>query len=128
MNSQFAKDKVKAIVKSNLVATGVLVEHEPAPTPEAVAEPVPINVTSPLAVFMEGLTFDQRKELLLLQINHEKYKIDSELEKELAVEKLRQQTEQTRLDLEHKLQVIREGKITPAPRLSSGSQSGCRSV
>ncbi|XP_060777490.1 uncharacterized protein LOC132886624 isoform X1 [Neoarius graeffei] len=108
VNGQFAKDKVKAIVKSNLVATGVLIEREP------------VSITSPLAISMEGLSFDQRKELLLLQIQHEKYKIEAEFQKDLAVEKLRQETEQTRLDLEHKLQVIREGKITPAPRLNSG--------
>ena len=64
----------------------------------------PALVVSPVAGLSprltSGLTFEQQKELLMLQLDHDKFKLKAELEKELAVEKMRQQTEQAKLDME----------------------------
>ena len=111
ISSSFAKDKVKAIVRSNLAESGVLPGAEKTAT------------SSFASVSMEGLSFEQRKELLRLQIDHEKFKVSAEHEKAVTLEKIRQETEQVRLEFEHKLQMEREAKVPARPhsRLESGS-------
>ena len=111
ISSSFAKDKVKAIVRSNLAESGVLPGAEKTAT------------SSFASVSMEGLSFEQRKELLRLQIDHEKFKVSAEHEKAVTLEKIRQETEQVRLEFEHKLQMEREAKVHARPhsRLESGS-------
>lgn len=46
-----------------------------------------------------GLTFGQQEELLVLQMAHEKAKQQAEIDEQIAVEKLLQQTEQAKLNL-----------------------------
>lgn len=108
ITSSFSKDKVKAILKSNLIESGFLLEKE---TP----------ISSPFSVPMEGLSFEQRKELLMLQMEHEKFIVNAEHDKALALEKIRQETEQFRLDFRHKLQMEREVHVQPSSR--SGFES-----
>lgn len=66
-----------------------------------------------------GLTFEQQKELLVLcmQLEQEKeaavekMRLGIEMEKLLSLEKIRQETEQAKLELQQqKLTLIREGK------------------
>lgn len=102
VSSSSKKEKIKGSVKSKLVEQKILVEEK-------------LTASSFAPVSMEGLSFAERKELFMLQIEYDKYKVNATIEKDLAVEKLRQQTEQTRLDLEHQLEVIREGKSTSRP-------------
>lgn len=47
-----------------------------------------------------SLTFEQQKETLMLQLEHNKMKQQAEIEKQLAVEKMHYQTEQTKLSLQ----------------------------
>lgn len=57
-----------------------------------------------------GLTFEQPQKLLLLQLQHEKIQQQAEIEKQL-VEKLHQQTEQAKLNLQqYRLDLI--GSVT----------------
>ena len=56
------------------------------------------GVVLPPSFPVTGLSLNQWKELLLLQLEHDKFK--AEVEKELAVEKMHQSTEQACLDLE----------------------------
>ena len=69
-----------------------------------------------------------------MQIDHEKLKVNAEHEKEkfkvsaehekiLNLEKIRQETEQVRLEFEHKLQMEQEAKVPARPhsRLEHGS-------
>ncbi|KAK0132145.1 hypothetical protein N1851_033069 [Merluccius polli] len=59
-----------------------------------------------------GFTFDQQKELLMLKLENDRFKIKAELEKKVTVERLRQETEQLKLEIEQsKIALIREGKI-----------------
>ncbi len=71
-----------------------------------------------------GLTFEQQKEMLVLQLEHEKMKHELEIKSEemkheleikrqIEVERIRQESEKARLDLEKsRLSMIRDGKLT----------------
>lgn len=97
------KDTVRAILKLNLLDRKVLKVKENEPTVAPSAAPV----SSPVDC---GLTFEQQKELLLLQLEHDKFKLQVEMEKELALENVWQKTEEARLEVEQsRLQLIREG-------------------
>lgn len=100
------KERVKAILKSNLFDQEVVIEKPPV-------------TLSSLFISTNGLTFEQRKELFILQTEHDKYKVNAAIERDFAVEKLLQQTEQTRLDFEHQLELIREGKLSAESKLST---------
>lgn len=76
IDARSGKENVKAILITNLVEKGVLIIKPPVSLPGVV--PLPPE-----------LTFEQHKELLLLQIEHDKFKIKAELE-----------TEQTRQEIE----------------------------
>ena len=107
------KERMKAILKSNLFEKNVLSAVPSAVSQSTVLSP-PLTAT--------GLTFDQQKELLMLQLDHDKFKLKAELEKELAVERMRQQTEQAKLEMEQsRLTLIKEGKLSAASELSKKS-------
>lgn len=60
-----------------------------------------------------GLTFEQQRELLLLQMEHEKLKHRVEVDKQLALEKMKIDTKQPGITLElEKLALITEGKLS----------------
>lgn len=66
------------------------------------------SVSPDTSAISSGLSFEQHKELLLLQIEHDKVK----LEKEVVVEKLKQE-EHARIEIEiTRLQLIKEGKLS----------------
>lgn len=89
------KENIRAILKANLVEAGFLKREE--------FQPKVTNVT---------LSFEQQKELLTMQLEHEKLKQQKELEIQLELEKMKFKTEQTKLELEHyKLNLIKEGKL-----------------
>uniref|UniRef100_A0A8C5CMY1 Gypsy retrotransposon integrase-like protein 1 n=1 Tax=Gadus morhua TaxID=8049 RepID=A0A8C5CMY1_GADMO len=75
---------------------------------------------APLAASASDLTFEQQKELLLLQLEHAKTLKSVEIEKQIAVEKLRYQTEQAKLSVEQsRLELLRAG-------FSGGAASGAQ--
>ena len=87
------KDTIKKTVKSKLLDDGVLLIEE---------------VTQKPVVSKGILTFEQQKELLLLQLEHERLKNDRQLEMEV----LRQKTEMHKLEVQqYRLELIREGKL-----------------
>lgn len=108
------KERVKSVLKACLLKNKVM--------PEAPLNvPFPHNVLYP-PVTTTGLTFDQQKELLLLQLEHDKFKLKAETEKQLAVERLRQQTEQAKSGVEQaRLQLIKEGKLLAGSEVSGRS-------
>lgn len=75
----------------------------------------------------QGLTFEQQKEILILQMEHEKMKQELEIKKQLELERIRQESERAKLDLERqRLALVRDGMLSenqgrqvassPAPR------------
>ena len=100
------KENIKAILKANLVEVGILKREE--------FQPKVTNV---------ALSFEQQKELLTMQLEHEKLKQQKELEMQLELEQMKFKMEQTKLQLEqYKLDLIKEGKLNDsADRDSLGS-------
>ncbi|CAL8274798.1 unnamed protein product [Gadus morhua 'NCC'] len=79
-----------------------------------------VESLAPLAASASDLTFEQQKELLLLQLEHAKTLKSVEIEKQIAVEKLRYQTEQAKLSVEQsRLELLRAG-------FSGGAASGAQ--
>ncbi|KAL7371523.1 hypothetical protein ABVT39_000330 [Epinephelus coioides] len=75
------KENLKSIIKANLQECGVLME-------------------------VQGLTFEQQKELLLLQMEHDKIKFEMEAKKQLELEVIRQQTEKVKLELGYRQSLV----------------------
>ncbi|KAL7396595.1 hypothetical protein ABVT39_008360, partial [Epinephelus coioides] len=83
------KGEIKVALKIKLVELGIF-RSVPVPlAPPAVSLPVQV----------QGLTFEQQKELLLLQMEHDKIKFEMEAKKQLELEVIRQQTEKVKLEL-----------------------------
>ncbi|KAL7400079.1 hypothetical protein ABVT39_006267, partial [Epinephelus coioides] len=83
------KGEIKVALKVKLVELGIF-RSVPVPlAPPAVSLPVQV----------QGLTFEQQKELLLLQMEHDKIKFEMEAKKQLELEVIRQQTEKVKLEL-----------------------------
>lgn len=80
------KEEVKPILKSILLEKKVLTEDPSAISPGTVLS-LPLKAA--------GLTFDHQ-ELLMLQLDHDKFQLKADMEKELAVEKMLQHTEQAK--------------------------------
>lgn len=114
------KDNVKSILKANLSAMGVLaVGSDQSLDPTNTA-----GLSPPLAT--GGLTIEQQKEMLMLQLQHDKMKHDAEIEKQLAVEKLRFQAELAKVALEqYKLDLIKSGKLRSDSSVGRESFSSC---
>lgn len=99
------KDSVKSILKANLCEEGVLVCAEDKELP---------STSVPMVT---NLSFEQQKELLMLQFSHEKAKQQQQMELEVMKQKL----EHAKLEIEQcKLDLIREGKLR-SRELSDGS-------
>ncbi len=97
------KDTVKGILKANLSEMGVLTV--------TVQLPGLSGGLAPSLVATNNLTFEQQKELLMLQLEHDKLIKAAEIEKQLAADKLRYQTEQTKLSLQqYRFDLIKSGK------------------
>ncbi len=74
------KENIKAILKANVLESGVLRKEEG------------IRPSSGNA----GLSFEQQKELLILQLEHNKLKQQEEPKVQLELEKIKFKTEQTK--------------------------------
>ncbi len=100
ISNKRSKEAIKGILCANLVEMGVL-EEEP-------------DVNQPLAA-TEGLTFEQKKEMMLLKLEFEKTKHRAEIEKELELKRMEYELEQTKLSLEKtRLDLIKSGeKVEP---------------
>ncbi len=48
------------------------------------------SVSLPLSMSTSNLTFEQQRELLAMQIEHERFKVKAEIDRDLAVAKIRQ--------------------------------------
>lgn len=91
------KDAVRSILKAYLADMGVLAEESGGPLP-------------PLAA--SNLTFEQKKEMLLLQLEHDKLKQRTKIEKQIAIEKMCCEMEQAKLSLQRcRLDLITNGKM-----------------
>ncbi|XP_036974481.1 uncharacterized protein LOC119030758 [Acanthopagrus latus] len=102
------KDAIRSILKANLADMGVLDEES--------------RHLPPLAA--SNLTFEQQKEMLLLQLEHEKVKQRTEIEKQIAIEKMPCEMEQAKLSLQRsRLELIRSGKMVDESVLSPPSES-----
>ena len=96
------KRSLKGWFFSYLFDQGVLHKCEPE------MELAPGSESAPAVMDAVGLTIEQRKELLL---QHEQER----MQKRLGLERLRQDTKRMKLELERsRLQLIQEGKVTPA--------------
>lgn len=93
------KGTIKARIIHQLVEKGVLGAKAeaamPSPSP-------PLAQVGPVG----ALTFEQQKELLLLQLAHDKETFQLELEQKIVVERLRRDTEQV------KLEMVRDGRLS----------------
>ena len=74
------KDDIKIALRSKLVELGVLTSGPVPASPPTVG----------MSFQTQGLTFEQQKELLLLQLEHEKSKYEMEAKKQIELEILRQ--------------------------------------
>lgn len=102
VSDRWLKDTVKSILTANLTEMGVLAV-EPVCPPDA--------GFSPPFIAASNFTFKQQKEVLKLQLEHDKMR-QVEIEKQLAIEKLRFQTEQAKLQLQqYKLDLMKSGKL-----------------
>ncbi|KAI9526559.1 hypothetical protein NQZ68_038643 [Dissostichus eleginoides] len=99
------KSTIKASIVSALRETGVFPAEK-----EGVLKPL---------LQANSLSFEQQKEMLLLQkemlllqLSHDKMRYEMEFEKEIAVERMRQETEKTKLDMEgQRLSMGRDGAV-----------------
>ncbi|KAI9523060.1 hypothetical protein NQZ68_031920, partial [Dissostichus eleginoides] len=90
------KSTIKASIVSALRETGVFPAEK-----EGVVKPL---------LQASSRSFEQHKEMLLLQLSHDKMRYEMEFEKEIAVERMRQETEKAKLDMEgQRLSMGRDG-------------------
>ncbi|KAL7375678.1 hypothetical protein ABVT39_021972 [Epinephelus coioides] len=74
-------------------------------------------VTDGIYIRVQGLTFEQQKELLLLQMEHDKIKFEMEAKKQLELEVIRQQTEKVKLELGYRQSLDNAKKLIEYKRL-----------
>lgn len=93
---------MRSILSASLIDAGIL---------GSVADPAPPAPFTPVIATNSSLTFEQQKELLLLQHDHDRAKQAKELEVKLQLERER-------------LELIREGKVGGEYTFDAGSDSG----
>ncbi len=90
------KETIKSAIKSKLLVAGIVSKADFSQSPTT-----------------HGLTFEQQKEMLMLQLDHEKMKHELDIKKQLEVEKMRQSIEKAKIDLEgDRLLMVREGLLS----------------
>lgn len=77
------KGDIKEVILSSLFEQGVLQKSDPA-----AEEPMSVPVLQPEMVKMSGLSFEQQKEIFVMQLEMEKLQQDREKERQFEVEKL----------------------------------------
>ncbi|XP_055721489.1 uncharacterized protein LOC129813225 [Salvelinus fontinalis] len=115
------KNSIRLILKANLMESGVL---EVTTGPASAEESSPRNVTMAIpSVSPSSLLFEQQKELLLLQLEHDREKLNHDrvkYEKELA---FKQDMEMAKIKLQQeRIELIREGKISGESLFWEGDQ------
>lgn len=114
------KDIIKSILRANVYDMNVL----PAAAGAAGVVKNAAGLSSPVGQSSIALSFEQQRELLLLQMEHEKLKHKVQVEKELALENMKFDIEQARITLEHeKLSLIREGRLSQGASQGPGGDS-----
>lgn len=112
------KDTIKSILKVNLSEMGVLAVGQ---QPDCPTNAAGLSRSSSVV----NLTFEQQKELLLLQLERDQMR-QTETEKQFAIEKLRHQTEQAKLSLQqYKLDLIKSGKSVSEGSVDFDTSSLC---
>lgn len=110
------KENIKVVLKSELREKGVLAVDEKADSP----------VSPGVLIQTQGLTFDQQKELLLIQLDHDKCKHELQIKKQIEVERIRQEIEQAKLDLEgHRLSLANNSKGSTEDQSGQLSRAMC---
>ncbi len=74
------KETIKSAIKSKLLVAGIVSKTDFSQSPTT-----------------HGLTFEQQKEMLMLQLDHEKMKHELDIKKQLEVEKMRQSIEKAKI-------------------------------
>lgn len=98
------KETVKSILKANLIESSIVMELF---SPGLATFRSTTNAHNPV------LSFEQLKELLLLQLEHDRLKQQQDLEKELEVERFKQEMERAKLMLQQvRLDLVRAGKLS----------------
>ncbi|XP_055788765.1 uncharacterized protein LOC129861392 [Salvelinus fontinalis] len=119
------KNSIRLILKANLMESGVL---EVTTGPASAEESSPRNVTMAIpSVSPSSLLFEQQKELLLLQLEHDRQHDREKLnhdrvkyERELA---FKQDMEMAKIKLQQeRIELIREGKISGESLFWEGDQ------
>lgn len=99
------KERQKAIVRSSLIEKGVL-----------------------RSMSTSNLTFEQQRELLSMQIEHGRFKVKVEIDRDLAVEKMRQETMQAKLELEFRLETDKEGAAVGTDSYAQSTSFSSRGI
>lgn len=116
------KDELRNLVLSALVDQGVLPQSEKE---VCEAQLGPSLESLAAAPHSPGWTFEQQKELLALQFEQDKLRRQEMFD----LEKMRQNTERMKLDLEHsRLQLIREGRLSSCVSSRTASDTGSGSA
>lgn len=123
MSGKGSKSEISNSIITALKGKGVLGEGEPQSGFSVTSKPELVSTP------FDGLTFEQRKELMQLQFEQERMKAEKQIElerveaeKEIQLERVKQETEKMKLELQqYKLNLIRDGKIQND--VSSGEQS-----
>lgn len=106
------KENVKTTLKVKLVELGIMTTDPSEFHP----------VTSTLPVQAQGLTFEQQKELLLLQMEHDERKRQLDIKKQIELAVIHQQTEKAKLDLQGCW--VAQGKASSEDQGGQGTGSG----
>lgn len=109
------KERQKAIVRSSLIEKGVLAGNQ--------------SFSLPLrSMSTSNLTFEQQRELLSMQIEHGRFKVKVEIDRDLAVEKMRQETMQAKLELEFRLETDKEGAAAGTDSYAQSTSFSSRGI
>lgn len=107
------KNSIRLILKANLMESGILEVTTGAASAED--SPFPRNVTmTTQLVSPSSLLFEQQKELLLLQLEHDRVKYEKELAFKQEMERAKIKLQQERLEL------VREGNLSGESLLWEG--------
>ena len=114
------KNSIRLLMKANLMESGILEDTTGAASAEDSPSPRYVTITAP-SVSPSSLLFEQQKELLLLQLEHDRVKYEKEVEFKQDMERAKIKLQQERLEL------VREGKLSGESLLWEGDADLLRS-
>lgn len=97
------KENIKDTIRAELVGSGWIPEDKPV-----------LPTCSLVSSFIQtlGLTFEQQKELLVLQFENQKNKHKLEIKKQIEFERMHQEMDRAKMDLERsRLAMIKDGTL-----------------